>query len=120
MKDSVIKGEGNSRYLKSAISASATWEEARDALKSGTFPIDLNGINVSGYEVLGTPLNKANILTDDLAARMNLDGTATLLTFLTALVNAIQIEDERDGTSYVPKLVVNSEGYPTLVMNEVN
>ena len=50
MKDSIIKNTGNSRYLKSAISAATTWEQFRAALIAGTLPIDLNGINSVGWQ----------------------------------------------------------------------
>lgn len=64
MKDSEILGTGNSRYLKSAIGAAATWEEARAMLIAGTFPIDFNGINEAGFARVGDALNKNNLLKD--------------------------------------------------------
>lgn len=63
MKDFVSLGNGNSRYMKSAISSTATWEQVRDLLRAGTFPFDLNGVNLSGVTDAGTPLNK-NTLFD--------------------------------------------------------
>lgn len=64
MKDSEILGTGNSRYLKSAIGAAATWEEVRAMLIAGTFPIDFNGINEAGFAQVGDALNKSNLLKD--------------------------------------------------------
>lgn len=72
MKDFVIKGNGNSRYLKSSLEGITTWEQFRAALAAGTLPIDLNGINPEGFQQLGDPLNKATLLKDDTAALLGL------------------------------------------------
>lgn len=75
MTDGIIKGTGNSRYLKSVPNVRTlypTWDAALDALIAGTFPIDLNGINPSGWEQVGDKLNKANLLKDDTAALFGL------------------------------------------------
>ena len=72
MKDGVAKGTGNSRYLKSAISDNLTWEQFRAMLRGGTLPIDLNGINTAGWQVVGDALNKANLLPDSLAKSLGL------------------------------------------------
>ena len=85
MKDSILNGTGDSRYLKSSLPAGTTWADALTMLINGTFPVDFHGINASGFQQVGTPYNKANVLTDALAERMELDGTATPLDFLTAL-----------------------------------
>ena len=71
MRDSIIKNTGNSRYLKSAISAATTWEQFRAALIAGTLPIDLNGINTAGWQQVGDALNKANLLSDATVAALN-------------------------------------------------
>lgn len=73
MDDGIIKGTGNSRYLKSAISPDASWEEAREQLIAGTFLVDFNGINPAGWERLGTPNDKAHMLTDETAEYLGLD-----------------------------------------------
>jgi hypothetical protein len=75
MRDSIIKNTGNSRYLKSAISASATWEQFRAALIAGTLPIDLNGINTAGWQQVGDALNKANLLPDGIITAFGLPGS---------------------------------------------
>ncbi len=72
MKDFIIKGNGNSRYLKSSLEGITTWEQFRAALAAGTLPIDLNGINPEGFQQLGDPLNKATLLKDDTAALLGL------------------------------------------------
>lgn len=77
MKDSILKGTGNSRFLKSAIPDGTTWAEALAMLRAGTFPMDLNGINNAGFQQVGTPLNKANLLKDVNALTLGLTGDAT-------------------------------------------
>lgn len=65
MKDMIIKGTGNSRYLKSVANVMTlypTYEAFAQALAAGTFPIDLNGVNSDGVEQAGTPLNEENLL----------------------------------------------------------
>lgn len=76
MKDSVIKGNGNSRYLKSSLEGITTWEQFRAALAAGTLPVDLNGINPEGFQQLGDPFNKASLLKDSTAALLGLPKTA--------------------------------------------
>ncbi len=76
MKDSIIKGIGDSRYLKSAISETTTWEQFKAFLVAGTLPIDLSGINANGFQQLGDALNKANLLKDATAGLFGLDATA--------------------------------------------
>lgn len=78
MKDLVTKGTGNSRYMKSAIGASETWEQAREKLRNGTFPFDLNGLNEAGIEQMGMALSKQNLLSDETAASLGLSGDPTV------------------------------------------
>ena len=80
MEDMIIKGTGNSRYLKSVANIMTlypTYESFATALANGTFPIDLNGINPAGVETPGTRLNKASLLTDALCTALGLETTAT-------------------------------------------
>ncbi len=77
MIDSVLKGTGNSRFLKSAVPAGTSWADALAMLQAGTFPIDLNGINTEGFQQVGTPLNKANLLKDATAAQIGLPPSTT-------------------------------------------
>lgn len=74
MIDSVLKGTGNSRFLKSAVPAGTSWADALAMLQAGTFPIDFNGINNAGFQQVGTPLNKANLLKDATALTLGLTG----------------------------------------------
>lgn len=68
MEDLVIRGSGTSRYIKSNVASNITFQEFINKLRAGTLTIDLAGINVDGITQLGTPLNKANLLTDATAA----------------------------------------------------
>nr|WP_326184282.1 hypothetical protein [uncultured Oscillibacter sp.] len=68
MKDSVIKGTGNSRYLKSIadfLTQYPTYQDFAAALAAGTLPIDLNGINPEGFHQVGDALDKENLLQDE-------------------------------------------------------
>lgn len=77
MIDSVLKGTGNSRFLKSAVPAGTSWADALAMLQAGTFPIDFDGINTEGFQQVGTPLNKANLLKDATAAQIGLPPSTT-------------------------------------------
>lgn len=77
MIDSVLKGTGNSRFLKSAVPAGTSWADALAMLQAGTFPVDFNGINTEGFQQVGTPLNKANLLKDATAAQIGLPPSTT-------------------------------------------
>lgn len=77
MIDSVLKGTGNSRFLKSAVPAGTSWADALAMLQAGTFPIDFNGINTEGFQQVGTPLNKENLLKDATAAQIGLPPSTT-------------------------------------------
>lgn len=79
MNDSMIKGTGNSRYLKSVanlLTLYPTYEDFAQALIDGTLPIDLNGTNAAGWQTMGTALNKATLLKDATAALFGKDATA--------------------------------------------
>lgn len=81
MTDGIIKGTGNSRFIKGPPNFGQlypTWESFCAAMAAGTVPIDLNGINELGWQVLATALNKANLLSDATAAILGLAGTATV------------------------------------------
>lgn len=62
MTDGIIKGTGNSRLMRSVpdiLTRYPTYESFAAALRDGTFPFDLNGINELGWDVIGTQLNAA-------------------------------------------------------------
>lgn len=53
VQDGIIKGTGNSRYLKSVanfLSLYPNYEAFAAALIAGELPIDLNGINEAGWQ----------------------------------------------------------------------
>lgn len=77
MKDGVPKQTGNSRYLKSAIAEDITFEQFRDLLRNGTLPVDLNKINSAGWAELGTPLNKASLMSGTVESQYGLSATNT-------------------------------------------
>jgi hypothetical protein len=94
MIDSVLKGTGNSRFLKSAVPAGTSWADALAMLQAGTFPIDFNGINAEGFQQVGTPLNKANLLKDATAAQIGLPPSTTpdgMFQALTALAGVTYV-----------------------------
>lgn len=80
MTDGIIKGTGNSRYLKTvpnALTLYPDWPTALQAMVDGTFPVDFNGINPNGWTTQGTKLSKANLLTDAIANDLSLTGEKT-------------------------------------------
>ena len=105
MIDSVLKGTGNSRFLKSAVPAGTSWADALAMLHSGTFPIDFNGINTEGFQQVGTPLNKANLLKDATAAQIGLPPSTTPDGMFRALGNTGELHVWR-------KTVVNASEKP--------
>lgn len=75
MQDAIMKGNGNSRYLKTvgeALSLYPTYEDFMQAMVAGIFPVDFNGINKDGWTQLGTHLNKANLLSDTVISTLGL------------------------------------------------
>lgn len=79
MQDGIIKGTGNSWFLKSVpnfLTLYPTYESFVQAMVAGTLPIDLNGMNSSGWSKMGTALNKANLLKDATAALYGLTAAA--------------------------------------------
>lgn len=105
MIDSVLKGTGNSRFLKSAVPAGTSWADALAMLQAGTFPIDFNGINTEGFQQVGTPLNKANLLKDATAAQIGLPPSTTPDGMFQALGNTGELHVWR-------KTVKNAEDIP--------
>lgn len=79
MKDGILKGTGNSRYLKTVEDALARYPRYEDfaaALIAGTFPFDLNGVNPAGWTQQGTALNKGTLLKDSTAENLGLTPAA--------------------------------------------
>lgn len=111
MRDTIIKGTGNSRYLKSSLEGITTWEQFRAALLAGTLPIDLNGVNEEGMQQLGSPLNKATLLKDNTAGLYGLTAEALPDDVLQALANnqAIIRSGYVDGDAVAAGDVVNMD-----------
>ena len=93
MTDGIIKGEGNSRFLKSAITGTTTWEEFRAALIAGNLPVDFNGINADGWQQTGTPLNKAALLKDATAAKFG-KGTDAVPDDIFKYIGELRVDSE--------------------------
>lgn len=113
MIDSVLKGTGNSRFLKSAVPAGTSWADALAMLHSGTFPIDFNGINTEGFQQVGTPLNKANLLKDATAAQIGLPPSTTPDGMFQALGNTGELHVWRKtaGTTTTYPVSTNPNAY---------
>ena len=69
MKDTVIKGDGTSQFIKAPASMPATYAEWRTQLLAGTATVDLS-LNDDGVTVKGTALSKANLLSDETAEEL--------------------------------------------------
>lgn len=102
MKDSIILGSGNSRYLKSVADFKTlypTYDDFSAALVAGTLPIDLNGINAAGFQQVGDALGKSTLLKDTTAALYELTNEAVpddVLVLLKTLVSNAKISaDEK-------------------------
>lgn len=79
MKDGIIKGSGNSRFLKSVENFKTlypTYDAFVSALVAGTLPVDLNGINTAGWEQIGDALGKYALLKDTTAEALGLGDAA--------------------------------------------
>ena len=79
MKNLVIMGTGNSRFLKSVADFKERYPDYDSfvaALVAGTLPVDFNGLNPDGITQMGTPYAMSAVLTDETAALFGLDNTA--------------------------------------------
>ena len=88
MTDGIIKGTGNSRYLKSVANFMAlypTYEAFAQALIAGTLPVDLYGVNAGGWQVRGSDINKASLLKDATASLYGKGTAATVDDILAAI-----------------------------------
>lgn len=74
MKDTIIKGDGTSRTVKAPATMPETFEEWRSQLMDGSATLDI-GLNEAGCDVVGTALNKSNMLTDATATALELEST---------------------------------------------
>lgn len=105
MQDTIIKGTGNSRTIKTvpnALTLYPDWPTALQAMINGTFPIDIGPLSASGVNTMGTALNKANLLSDETAGIFGFGADATVDDVLKKVV-AVETGSyisatERDGT----------------------
>ena len=120
MQDGIIAGNGNSRYLKTvsaALGLYPTYEDFMAALIAGTFPIDLNGINIDGWTQQGTALNKANLFSDSTASVLGLtasntpnDALAKLKTLIDGAIDYANTKTQSTVISYVGTGTNSEEG----------
>lgn len=78
MRDTVIKGTGNSRSIKVPANLKqqvTDLDSLLDLLIAG-LPCDIGPLNEAGCQQIGNALNKANLLKDDTAALYGLTGEA--------------------------------------------
>ncbi len=71
MKDTVIKGSGNSRTIKSVPNLAATaptYDKLLELLTGEGLPVDIGPLNPAGVDTMGTILDKASMLKDTTAA----------------------------------------------------
>lgn len=82
MQDTVIKGNGRSRIIKGPADMPATYEEWRAQVMAGTAQLDVSvnpdTTESGGISKLGTPLDKANLLTDETATLLGVQANATV------------------------------------------
>ena len=76
MIDGIPKNTGNS-YLVKGAALPDSYAAFKAAIEAGTLPIDLN-FNSPGWQVPGTLLSKANLLSDATAQAFGLTGNATV------------------------------------------
>lgn len=80
MKDTTIKGNGKSSIIRAPSDMPATFEEWRQQLIAGNGYLDVvlntdtTGAN-AGCDVVGTPLSKANLLSDTTKSALELSGS---------------------------------------------
>ncbi len=105
MVDTVIKGTGNSRSIRSVPNLAAlapTYEKLLELLTGEGLPVDIGRLNPAGVAVQGTALTKGNLLTDATAEGMGLTGEATpndALAKLRALVATAQASANQNAKS---------------------
>lgn len=71
MTDTIIKGSGNSRTLKTVPNLGVlapTYDKLLELITGDGLPVDLLGPNPEGCQVIGSNLNKATLLKDETAA----------------------------------------------------
>lgn len=88
MKETIIKGTGNSRTLGSVpnlLTLYPTYEAFAAALAAGEVPVDIGPLNPAGVAQMGDALNKQTLLKDSTAALFGLPNTAVPNDILAAI-----------------------------------
>ena len=69
MQDTIIIGNGTSKQIKT-VSLPNSYAEFKTMAENGNLFADIK-LNADGCEIVGTPLNKLNLLTDETAEKWN-------------------------------------------------
>lgn len=80
MTDTIIKGSGNSRTIKSVPNLAAlapTYDKLLELLTGQGLPVDIGALNPSGCVQIGNDLNKETLLKDATAALYGKNAAAT-------------------------------------------
>lgn len=80
MTDTVIKGTGNSRLIKSVPNLAAlapTYDKLLEMLSTEGLPVDISAPQAAGVDVFGTDYSKASVLPDTLCTTLGLATSAT-------------------------------------------
>lgn len=116
MTDTIVKGSGNSRSLKTVPNAKTlypTYDAFLTGLIEGTIPIDLGGLNSPGLSQKGTDLNKANILPNATCTNLGIATSSVpkdAFNRLRTLVQTAQdaADDAQNAADAAPKLAFGS------------
>lgn len=101
MTDTIIKGSGNSRTLKTVPnikSMVSTLDDLLDLFIAG-FPVDVGPLNPAGCEQIGTGYTKAEVLSDETATIHGKDATSN-------------VDDMWDGLIPVGGIIFVAKGTP--------
>ncbi len=96
MNDTVLKGSGNSRTIKSVPNLAAlapTYEKLLEYLTGEGLPIDIGPLNLAGVDTMGTILDTAAVLKDSTAALYGKGTDATpddIFAAIRSLIAAVQ------------------------------
>lgn len=88
MQDTIIFGNGTSKQIKTA-SLPNSYADFKTMAENGNLFADIK-LNADGCEVVGTPLNKLNLLTDETAGKLdNPENVDEAFSFLAESVNGV-------------------------------
>ena len=91
MQDTIILGNGTSKQIKTA-SLPNSYAEFKAMAENGNLFADIK-LNANGCEVVGTPLNKLNLLTDETAGKIgNPQNIDEAINKLHSTINGIPVD----------------------------